>query len=142
MSTILYPGGPILFDPALVLAQANGKQTALASGVTTAALAAGVITGGSMVTVVSAATTPGTQTTRTAAQMYADDPLAYPGMSYRLRICQGGANTLTLGAGTDVTLVGTMTVATNTYRDFSVVISGTAAAPLYTITSIGLGTHT
>jgi hypothetical protein len=101
-----------------------------------------VITGGDFVVLNSAATTPGTQTTRTAAQMFADDPTAYPGQSYVLRIAQSGAGTFTLAGGTDVTISGTATIATTTYRDFVVQYGGTAGVPTVTITNVGLGTYT
>ena len=142
MSSNLWPTGVELMDAADVLSSANFKQTAFAAGVTTGTIPQGAITGGQFVCLVSASTTPGTQTTRTAAQMYADDPLAYPGQTYKLRIAQSGAGTLTLAGGTGVTITGTATVATTTFRDFMVVVSGTATAPLYTITNIGTGTYT
>jgi len=41
-----------------------------------------------------------------------------------------------------VTVTGTATVATTTFRDFVVVYSGTIAAPVVTITNVGLGTYT
>lgn len=110
--------------------------------VTAGTLSAGNITGGEFVTLITTNATPGTQTTRTAAQMYADDPTAFIGQSYTLRICNSGAGTLTLGAGTGVTLSGTMTVATTTFRDFNVTYGGTEASPTVTITNIGLGTYT
>ena len=142
MSSNLWPPGVELMDAADVLAACNYKQTAFAAGVTAGTIPQGTITGGAQIDLVSASTTPGTQTTRTAVQMYADDPLAYPGKVYRLRIAQSGAGTLTLAGGTGVTISGTATVATTTYRDFMVVISGTADVPLYTITNVGLGTYT
>lgn len=142
MATPLFPTGVRMNDSADVLAQANFKQTAFAAGVTTGTIPAGAITGGVFVALVSAATTPGTQTTRTAAQLYADDATAWPGQVYKLRICQSGAGTMTLAGGTGVTVVGTATVATTTFRDFVVAYSGTSAIPLVTITNVGLGTYT
>lgn len=142
MPSTLYPTGVQLVDTAAVLAQTNAKQTAYAAGITAGTIPAGTITGGDNVTLITAATTPGTQTTRTAAQMYADDPTAYPGRNYRLRISNSGATTFTLAGGTGVTVTGTATVATNTFRDFAVVYGGTPTAPTVTITNIGLGTYT
>ncbi len=142
MSSLLWPPGVEMMDSADVLAACNYKQTAYAAGVTAGTIPAGTITGGSQVDLVSAATTPGTQTTRTAVQMFADDPLAYPGRAYRLRIAQSGAGTLTLAGGTGVTISGTATVATTTFRDFVVVYGGTADVPTVTITNVGLGTYT
>lgn len=82
-------------------------------------------------------TTPGTLTTRTATQMYGDTPGASPDMTYLLLIrnSSGMANTATVGAGTGVTLTGTMTIAQNVTRLFTVTFtSGTAC----TIQSMGI----
>lgn len=108
---------------------------------TTGVIPAGVIGGGSFVTVVQSNSTPGTQTTRTAAQMYADDPTSAPTDAYTLRICNAGAGTLTLAGGAGVTVTGTATVATATFRDFNVTYGGTAQTPTVTITNIGTGTY-
>ena len=109
---------------------------------TAGTIPANIITGGAQVTCITTNATPGTQTTRTAAQMFAEDPTAYIGAGYTLRICNSGAGTLTLAGGTGVTVTGTATVATNTFRDFNVRYTGTEAAPTMTITNIGLGTYT
>ena len=106
---------------------------------TAGTIPAGVITGGPIVYCVQSNATPGTQTTRTAAQLYADDPTSYPGQNYTLRIINTGAGTITLAGGTGVTVAGTATVATNITRDYIIVVTGTAGAPVYTITSVGSG---
>jgi len=142
MASNLFPTGVRLLDSGDILGLDTIKQTAFAAGVTVGTIPQGTITGGSFVVLVSASTTPGTQTTRTAQQMYADDPTAAPGQGYVLRICQSGAGTLTLAGGTGVTVTGTATVATTTFRDFAVVYGGTPTAPTVTITNIGLGTYT
>lgn len=121
-------GGPINNLPPSQLTSIN---------VTVGTLAAGVITGAQDVYVISTNATPGTQTTRTATQMVADSGLA-PGQSYTARITNTGAGTLTLAAGTGVTLNGTMTVLTNTFRDFVVTVNSTTTM---TITSVGTGTY-
>lgn len=100
-----------------------------------------IITGGTVVYCLQTNATPGTQTTRTAAQMFAEDPISQIGGVYRLRIANSGAGTLTLAGGTGVTVTGTATVATATYRDFNVAYGGTAAAPTVTITNVGIGTY-
>lgn len=140
MPTSLYPTGVRLMDTADVLSFSSSKLTSI--NVTAGTLAAGNITGGDVVVLITTNATPGTQTTRTALQMYGDDPNAAPGVGYILRICNSGAGTLTLAAGTGVTLSGTMTVATTTFRDFSVTYGGTTAVPTMTITNVGLGTYT
>ena len=104
---------------------------------------AGAITGAIIVGLLNTTNTPGTITTRTAAQMYADmttelgfEPPA--GFTYFLRITHTGSGTLTLAAGTGVTFgTGTYTVATNTFRDFSVVVTNGGAI---TIQTDGVGT--
>lgn len=141
MTSNLFPTGVELMDAADVLAACNYKQTAYAAGVVAGTIPQGTITGGQFVCLVSASTTPGTQTTRTAAQMFADDPLAYPGQTYILRVAQSGAGTMTLAGGTGVTISGTATVATATFRDFMVQVTAPAGVPAYTITNIGTGTY-
>ncbi len=107
---------------------------------TTGSLPAGAITGSGNVVLITTNATPGAQLVRTAAQMLADMPGGYVGQSWRFRIANSGAGTLTLtaDAGATVTLAGTMTVATNTYRDF---IGTFTSATTATITAVGSGTY-
>lgn len=74
-------------------------------------------------------TTPGTLTTRTAAEMYADIPGCVAGQTYLLGIrnSSGSANTATVGAGTGVTLTGTMTIAQFHTRLFIVTVTSPVA---------------
>jgi hypothetical protein len=104
----------------------------------------GALTGGAVVGFLNTTATPGTVTTRTAQQMYADmtAELGFapsPGFDYFLRIVHTGAGTLTLAAGTGVTFgtAGTYTVATTNYRDFIVTVTNAGAI---TIQTIGYGT--
>ena len=140
MSNDLNNPGIRLLDPAQIVAQSKAVVTALNQTVGT--IPAAVITGGSDVTMITTNATPGTQTTRTAAQLFADDTAASIGWGYVLTICNSGAGTLTLAGGTGVTISGTATVATNTSRFFTVVYGGTNAAPTVTITNTGVGTYT
>lgn len=105
---------------------------------TTGSLPAGAITGAQNVYITSSNATPGAQLVRTAAQMLADTPNGAVGMTWNFRILNTGAGTLTLTAdgGATVTLSGTMTVAQNTWRDFSAVFNTATTA---TITSVGAG---
>lgn len=75
--------------------------------------------------------------TRTATEMFADTPNARVGDSYMLLVVSAGDNTVTLTAGSGVTLTGTMTVATATTRLF--VVTFTTAIAL-TIQSVSIGT--
>jgi hypothetical protein len=109
---------------------------------------ANVLTGASEVFLNSASTVPGNQTTRTAAQLWADavaqfgtflnDPaISTNGFQYTLTITQTGAGTLTLVGGSGVTIVGSATVPTNTTRTFIVNLTPNAA----TFTSVAVGTY-
>ena len=135
MPSALASPGVRLLDALLDVArQTQCLLTALNQ--TTGTIPANIITGGVIVDCISSNAAPGTQTTRTAAQMYADDPCAYPGDQYQLRIANSGAGTLTLAGGAGVTTSGTMTVAVATVRTFNVTYSGTAQVPLVTITNV------
>ena len=83
--------------------------------------------------------TPGSIATRTATQMFNDNPYASVGGGYRLRISNtaAGSATMTITAGSGVTLTGTATIADGSYRDF--IVTYTSATAL-TIQNIGGGT--
>lgn len=110
----------------------NSKYT---TNTTTTTFAAGQLTGANITVYDSTATTPGSIATRTAAEMFADIG-ATAGQTYLLivRNSSGSANTMTITAGTGVTLTGTMTVAQNVSRVFVVTITSATAI---TIQSIG-----
>ena len=133
--------GPILLSP-------PGDIAPLVTDITTSlnqtagTIPVNVLTGGASVALITTNATPGTQTTRTAAQLYADDPTAFIGGGYTLIIANSGAGTLTLAGGTGVTVTGTATVATNTARIFNVRYGGTEASPTVTITNLGTYTYT
>lgn len=102
-------------------------------------LAAGAITGADMVVLTNTGATPAAQTVRTAAQMLADTPGGYVGLSTMFRIVNTGAGTLTLTAdgGATVTITGTATVAQNVFRDYILTFNTATTA---TIQSVGSGT--
>ncbi|SRR5260221_5296135 len=77
-------------------------------------------------------------TTRTAAQMIADQPNTPVGSSYLLRVYNTNAGTLTLTGGTGVTISGTATIATVTWRDYMVTFN---SATTLTMQNIGSGTQ-
>ena len=108
--------------------------TTSASGAT---LSAGDITGADDIVLSTTANGANALTTRTGTQMFIDTPNARSGQSWRLRILQTGDNTVTLTAGSGVTLTGTMTIATNTWRDFICTFNTPIAT---TIVSVGTGT--
>lgn len=105
---------------------------------TAGTFAVGDITGGCPSILQNTGATPGAQTVRTAAQMFADIPGAVVGGSYPFRIVNTGAGTLTItaDAGPTVTLTGTMTIATNIWRDYLLTFTSATAA---TIQSVGSG---
>lgn len=122
----------------------EGQNSALpnsqfVTNTTTTTFAAGQLTGSDYVVYANTANTPGTITTRTAAQMVADIPNAGIGQTWILRIYHGGTGTLTIAGGTNVTITGTATIATTTYRDFACNITATGT-PAVTLQNIGSGT--
>lgn len=128
-------GGAVMVRvPVSLLAAPPAKFTtaALAAGT----LAAGVMTGAEMTVLQNTGATPGNQTTRTAAQLFADFPQARVGLSYIFRVVNTGAGTLTLVGGTGVTITGTAATATSTWRDYAVTFTSATAV---TMQSIGSG---
>lgn len=118
-------------------ARANAK---FSTGTTTTTFAAGQLEGADDVVYTNTQSTPGSIATRTATQMIANITNVYSGYSYPLRVVNGqGTGTLTITAGSGVTLTGTMTVAANTYRDFIVTVTSTTS-PAITIQNVGIGT--
>lgn len=134
------------FDESAVtdLIVTNGSQITLYNVAGPSTAPTNLLSGADDIFVVSSNAAPGTLTTRTAAQMYADLQTLIgvqnlSGFLYTIRITNTGAGTLTLAAGTGVTLgAGTYTVLTATYRDFVVNVVGPGAI---TITTTGLGTY-
>lgn len=115
------------------------KQGKYTTNTTTTTFAAGQLTGADFVVYTNTQGTPGTITTRTATQMYSEDPYASVGKTYILRIINGqGTGTLTVAAGSGVTASGTLTIAANTWRDF--LVTYTSATAL-TLQQIGTGTN-
>lgn len=107
---------------------------------TTGSIPAGILVAAQETFIITSNATPGAQLVRTAAQMLADVPGILLGQGLTFRIVNTGAGTLTLtaDAGATVTLSGTMTVATNTFRDFVITFNSATTA---TIQSVGVGTN-
>lgn len=112
----------------VVASQSQASTQALTAN---SVLPIGAITGALDVILINTANAPGTQTTRTAAQLYADITAALGfapqnGFVYFLSIVHGGTGTLTLAGGTGVTLssavAGNTSIATLTQRDYVVTI--------------------
>jgi hypothetical protein len=77
--------------------------------------------GQDFVYVTSTNASPGTITTRTAAQMFSDISGAIPGLDYNLRINNiGGGSDLMIKGGAGVALVGNPYIKNGTYTDFRV----------------------
>lgn len=105
---------------------------------TVTTFAAGQLTGSDFNIYANTANTPGTINPRTAAQMIADIPNAFIGLTWITRIYHGGTGTLTVATNSvGVTVTGTNTIATTTWRDFACSITGAAAI---TMQNIGSGT--
>jgi hypothetical protein len=105
---------------------------------TTGSLAAGAVTGAKWCYLLTTNATPGVQRVRTAAQMLADIPNGAAGMVWTARVINSGAGTFTLtaDAGATVTISGTATVPTNTFRDFMFTLNTATTA---TAQSVGSG---
>lgn len=137
-------GESIIFTCSVAGSWKSTPQRALGvkytTGTTTTTFTAGQLTGGAFVVYNNTQGTPGSIATRTATQMAIDDPYYRLGGAYRLRIINNqGTGTLTVTAGTGVTLTGTMTIAINSYRDFAVTYTSATAL---VIQSMGIGTDT
>jgi hypothetical protein len=105
------------------------------SGATTAAV--GDITGAEICNLLITGVGAAAYTVRTAAQMFADIPNCQVGFTYQLMIrnTNAGTTTLTADGGATVTLAGTMTIAQNTTRHFTVTFPTAATC---TIQSMGI----
>lgn len=111
------------------------KYTLNTAGVGTAA--AGELTGAQYVCLGLQNNSAYAYTTRTATQMFGDIPNCAAGYSYMVLITNTGNNTVTLTAGSGVTITGTATLATNTTRLFNVKFTSSSAC---TFQSVQVGT--
>lgn len=101
------------------------KYTGTATGTGTAA--AGDLEGAKDVVLNCSAQAAITLTTRTAAQIIAAIPNCQVGFKYKLTINNRNSDTLTLAGGTGVTITGTATIATVTWKSFIVTINSASA---------------
>lgn len=126
----------------VIQSQNSFNSVALAAGST---LPANYITGAQDVLLINTANAPGTQTTRTAAQIFADltQQLGFaPYLNYAwfLTISHQGTGTLTLAGGTGVTLgSGTNSVAAGGNRTYVCQLTGVGPNAAVTIQTYGSG---
>lgn len=109
------------------------QVTSIASG--NGALAAAQMAGAELTDLITSGATA--LTTPSAAALLAATPNGQIGMSYVLRIINTNAGTLTITADASITTTGTMTIATNTWREFVITFTSATTA---TMKSIGTGT--
>jgi len=124
----------------LLCYQQSPITSLIAAKYSTAALQSAVIPAANMagannVAFENTGTTPATLTTDTAANIIAAISHPQIGFTYDLEIrnSSGSANTATIGAGSGVTLHGTMTIAQNTTRSFKVVLTTLTAIDIYSM---------
>lgn len=108
-------------------------RTSISSGNGT--LTGAQVAGAQTVTLLTSGATA--QTTPTAAAMLAAIPSGQVGSAWRLRIVNTNAGTLTITADASVTASGTLTLATNTWREWDMAITGATTA---TMNNVGTGT--
>lgn len=109
------------------------QLTSISSGNGT--LTGAQVAGADKVTLITSGATA--QTTPTAAAILAAIPNGNVGQSYRLRIVNTNGGTLTITADASVTNTGTLTLATNTWREWDITIT---AATTATMKQVGTGT--
>lgn len=117
----------------------TGDKVATADNGTTQTLTAAMLSGGANVYHTSAGGATPTLTLPTAAAFLAANPgLNAVGKSMRIRFINTNSGTATIATATGWTLTGTLTLATNTWRDFIVTL--TAAGALSAV-SVGTGSN-
>jgi hypothetical protein len=119
-----------VIQPAALLPFSQYQPTALASGAIAAALVAGCMENVLVSSGATALTLP------SAVQIYG--VVGINGLQFRLRIINTNGGTLTLTAGAGITVTGSLTLATNTWREYDVTLTGPSTA---TFKSIGTGTY-
>ncbi len=117
------------------VAVSNGVTSTTASGATVTLTAAQLLGG----YIRSTPTEAQAMTLPTAALLYAAMTQPQAGSRFEFVITNLSAYTITVGAGTDGTLTGTATIATNNTKRFLIEI--TATTPTYTCWSLGTMVH-
>lgn len=139
--------GQVLVDPRdviFLLAQGftvqsfpTGDVIGTADNGTTQTLTAAMLSGAGNVYHTSAGGTTPSLTLPTVAAFLAANPGLAIGKSMRVRIINTNSGTATIVTNTGWTLSGTLTLATNTWRDFIITRTGAATA---TAVAVGAGT--
>ncbi len=112
----------------------NNQRSATVAN--TSALIAGDMEGADFCVLNASTQATPTFTTRTATQLAANIPNLEIGESYVLRVVNANSGTATMAGGTGVTISGTATLATNTWREFLMTYT---ALNTFTMVSIGTG---
>ena len=120
-----------------VAAQPTDNKVATADNGTTQTLTAAMLAGGNNVFHTSAGGTTPSLTLPLAADFLAANPGLAIGQSMRVRVINTNSGTATIVTNTGWTLTGTLTLATNTWREFVVTRTGAA-----TVTAVQVGTGT
>lgn len=110
------------------------------SGVVTGTFPQYALTGGNPTIYLSLAALPGTINTRTATQMLQDMNNVQTGMNWIVRIINAGGSTMTVGAGTGVTITGSATIAASSWREYLATVTNTVT-PAITFQNLGTGTY-
>ena len=76
--------------------------------------------------------------TPTAALLIAADPSVIPGTAFKftIRNTADAAETITMTAGTGVTLSGTMTIAQNNSKEFMIVVTSPTTCTMYSLGTV------
>lgn len=105
---------------------------------TTQTLTAAMVTGGAFTAHVSASGSTPSLTMPTAAALIAGIPGFQIGQSYLLRVINTNSGTATIVTNTGITTTGTLTLATETWREFVITMTGAATLSMV---SVGTGTN-
>jgi hypothetical protein len=144
-TTLIVASGSIVqFEVGGLLQNSNGVNIPLLPGsqfvtsaVSNGTASAGDITGAESNYLTLTAAGANAYTLRTATQVFGDIPNAQVGQAFSVRIINTGSGTVTVTTAAGWTLNGTMTIATNSWRDFVLTLNSATTA---TLQSVGTGT--
>lgn len=139
---IVTSGTTVTVSSVTVNSPNNLPVSQFSTGTTVGTFAITQLTGANFTVYTNTVANPGSINSRTALQMVSDIPNSYLGQSWMLRIINGqGTGVLTAPATgvAGVTVTGTNTIATNTWRDYQCSITN-LATPAITMQNVGTGT--